>query len=121
MDQSGTDKAECSRKLVNGGRVAGVIKSLINARNLQLECATVLHDSLLVPVFKYDNETMIWREKERSWIRGIQMDNLRGLLGIRRDKDIFNFKDAFKCYEYLSVNLSKIRMKYYLLSMFIST
>ena len=27
---------------------------------------------------------MIWRKKERSRIRGVQMDNLRGLLGIRR-------------------------------------
>ena len=26
---------------------------------------------------------MIWREKERSKIRGVQMDNLRGQLGIR--------------------------------------
>ena len=26
---------------------------------------------------------MIWREKERSRIRTVQMDNLRGLLGIR--------------------------------------
>ena len=27
---------------------------------------------------------MIWREKERFSIRAVQMDNLRGLLGIRR-------------------------------------
>ena len=31
---------------------------------------------------------MIWREKERSRIRAVQRDSLRGLLGIRRmDKD----------------------------------
>ena len=29
-------------------------------------------------------KTMIWREKERSRIRVVHMDNLRGLLGIRR-------------------------------------
>ena len=29
-------------------------------------------------------ETMLWQEKERSRIRVVQMDNLRGLLGIRR-------------------------------------
>ena len=33
--KSGTDEAECSRKVVSGRRVAGVIKSLVNARYLQ--------------------------------------------------------------------------------------
>ena len=44
----------------------------------------VLHESLLVSVLTYGSETMIWREKERSKIRAVQMDNLRGLLGVRR-------------------------------------
>ena len=32
----------------------------------------------------YGSETVIWKEKEKSRIRAVQMDNLRGLLGIRR-------------------------------------
>ena len=84
LDESGTDEAECSRKMARGRRVAGAIRSLVNARSLQLECARVLHESLLVPVLIYGSETMIWREKERSRTRALQMDNLRGLLGIRR-------------------------------------
>ena len=55
---------------------------LINARSLRLECARVLHESLLVPVLTYGRETMIWREKERSRVWAVQMDNFRGLLGI---------------------------------------
>ena len=35
-----------------------------------------------MPVLTYGSETMIWREKERSRIFSLQMDNLRGLLGI---------------------------------------
>ena len=35
-----------------------------------------------MPVRMYGSETMIRKEKERS--RAVQMDNLRGLLGIRR-------------------------------------
>ena len=35
-------------------------------------------------VVMYGSEIMIWREKERSWIRGVQMYILKGLLGIRR-------------------------------------
>ena len=42
------------------------------------------YDSLLVPVLTYGSETMIRREKGRSRIWVVQMDNLRGLLGIRR-------------------------------------
>ena len=60
---------------------------LVNPRGLQLECARVLHESLLVPVLIYGSETLIYKEKERSRIRAVLMDNLRGLLGIgRRDK-----------------------------------
>ena len=35
-------------------------------------------------VLTYVSETMIYREKERSRIRAVQIENLRGLLGIKR-------------------------------------
>ena len=66
LDESGIDEGECSRKVASGRRVAGAIMCLVNAMSLQLECARVLHESLLVPVLMYDSETMIKREKERS-------------------------------------------------------
>ena len=65
-------------------RVAGAMRSLVNARSLQLDCVRVFHESLMAPVLMYGSETMPWSEKERSRIRTVQMDNLRGLLGIRR-------------------------------------
>ena len=37
-----------------------------------------------MPILLYGSKAMIWREKERSRIRVVQMDNLRGLLVIRR-------------------------------------
>ena len=40
LNVSGIDGAECSRKVASGRRVAGTIRSLANARNLQLECAS---------------------------------------------------------------------------------
>ena len=82
MDKSGTDRAEYSRKVASGRRVAVAIRSLVNAMDLQLECARVVHETLLVPVLKNGSD-MLWKEKERSRIRAVQMDNLRGLLGIR--------------------------------------
>ena len=53
-------------------RVAGTIRFLVSARSLQLECARVLHESLLVPVLTYGSEKLIWREKERSRIWAVQ-------------------------------------------------
>ena len=57
LDKSDTDGAECSRKVANGSRVAGAIRSLVNARDLQFEYTRVLHETLLVPVLMYDSET----------------------------------------------------------------
>ena len=34
LDGSGTDGAECSKKVLSGNRVAGAIKSLVNASDL---------------------------------------------------------------------------------------
>ena len=82
MDEPGIGEAECSRKMESGKRVAGA--TLVNARSLQLECTRVLDESLLVPVLKYGSETMVWREKERSRILAVKVNNLRGLLVIRR-------------------------------------
>ena len=33
-----------------GGRIVGSIRSLVYARDLQLECVTVMHEALPVPV-----------------------------------------------------------------------
>ena len=71
MNKSGTDEVECSRKVANGRRVVGAIRSLINSRSLPLECARVLHETLLVPALMYGSETMVWKEKERFRIRAV--------------------------------------------------
>ena len=42
----------------------------------------VLHETLLVPVLMFGSETILCKEKERSRIRDVHMDNLRELLGI---------------------------------------
>ena len=64
--------------------MTGAIRSLVNARDLQLECARVLYETLLVHVRMYGSETMLWRDKEKSRIRAVHMDNLRRLLNIKR-------------------------------------
>ena len=84
LDESGKEEAECHMKVASERKVAGAIRSLVNPKSLQLEFVRVLHEGLLVPVLLYGSETMIWREKERSRIRDVQMDTLRGLLDIMR-------------------------------------
>ena len=54
LDESGTDEAVWSRKVVTKRMVAGAITSLFNAKSLPLECARVLHE-LLVHVLTYDS------------------------------------------------------------------
>ena len=49
-----------------------------------------LHEILLVPVLMYGSETMLWKGKGRSRIRAVQMDNLRGLLSIRKMDTVLN-------------------------------
>ena len=38
----------------------------------------------------YGSETMLWKEKQRSRIRTVHMDNLGGLIGIRRRNRVSN-------------------------------
>ena len=44
------DKSECNRKVASERRVAFAIRSLVSAWSLHLQCARVLHESLMVPV-----------------------------------------------------------------------
>ena len=41
LDESGSNEAECHRKVASGRRVAGAISPLVNARDLQLDCASL--------------------------------------------------------------------------------
>ena len=47
-----------------------------------------------MPILIYGSGTMIW--KERSRIRAVQVDNLRGLLGIRRMDKVLNDKGVLQ-------------------------
>ena len=60
MNESGTDGAGCGRKVASGRSAPGAIRFIVNAMDLQLECARVLHETLLVPVLMYGSETMLW-------------------------------------------------------------
>ena len=64
LDESSTDGDECSRKVSSGRSVAGAIRSLVYVRDLQLEYAGVLHETMLVPALMYGKETMLWKEEE---------------------------------------------------------
>ena len=61
MDEADTDGAECSWKMASGRSVANTIRSLVNDGDFHLQYARVLHETLLVPVLKYDSETVLWK------------------------------------------------------------
>ena len=76
--------------MASGKRVAGAIRSLINARDLQFQCARVLHETLLVAVLMYGMETILVKEKERSRLSAVRMNHLRGFLGNKRMNRVSN-------------------------------
>ena len=45
----------------------------------------------------YGSETKLWKEKKRSRIRAVQLDNLRVLLGIRRMDRVPNVRITELC------------------------
>src|SRR5678816_842231 len=65
VDEKGPNDAECSMKVVNGRKMAGAIKSLVDVKGISLECARVLHDGMLLPVLMYSSETMVWNKRYR--------------------------------------------------------
>ena len=48
-------------------------------------------------VLMYGSGTMLWKEKEISRIRVVQMENFRGLLGIRRMDRVLNARIMESC------------------------
>ena len=70
LDESGTDGAECSRKVASGRRVASAIRSLVNDKDLQLKYARVLHETLRMPVLMYGSKTLLWTTSEDCWVLG---------------------------------------------------
>ena len=70
MDDSGTDNVECCKKVSSWRKVADAIRSMVDVRGLQLQCARVLHKALLIPVFMYGSDKVIWKE-ESSRIRAV--------------------------------------------------
>ena len=48
--KSGTYEVECRRKVASGRKVVGAIRSLANARGMQLKSARALHEALLKPI-----------------------------------------------------------------------
>ena len=60
-------------------------------------CSLKVLVSCIMLVLIYGSETMIWKEKGRSRIRAVQIDNLTGLLSIRRMDKVPNIQIRELC------------------------
>ena len=78
------DGAKCCWNLAHGRKVVGTIRSLVNARTLQLDYAKVLHVALFIPILLHGSK------EDRSRIRAVKMENLTGSLNIRRIDRVLN-------------------------------
>ena len=90
LNGKGTDGSDCNKRVKKLRKIARAIRSLVNERNLSINCARVLNEKVLVPTLLYGSECMEWKCSERSRIQAVQMDNLRSLLGIRRTDKVTN-------------------------------
>ena len=70
LDESGKDRAECSRKVVNGRKFADAI------RICRLSVLESCMKHCLYMILCIGSKTMLWKEK-RSRNKAAQMDNLR--------------------------------------------
>ena len=85
-----TNQGQMRQNIVGRRRVGGGLQVPLGL-GFAAECARVLHETLLVALLMCGIETLIWKEEEEGFrIRVVQMDNLRGLLGIRRMDKVKN-------------------------------
>ena len=85
LDESCIDGVEYFRNLVRVRKVMGAIRSFMNPRTWQLECAKVLCEALCSSVILNITEELYGRRREDG-IRAVQMNDLRHLFGIRSAK-----------------------------------
>ena len=62
LEESGTDGVECYRKLGSERRAVGIIRSLVLAKCLRLECIRILHKVFLLSVLIHGSKKMVGGE-----------------------------------------------------------
>ena len=97
LDELGIDGANYCRKVVGRRKLVCAIRYLVIAKSLHLECVRVIYEALLEPILLYGSNKMVCREKEKSRIRTVQLDNIRDLLGIRRTDRVSNARIRKLC------------------------
>ena len=99
LNVSGSDEGDCNKRVMNGRKIAGGIRALVNEKCLSMKCAKILHEKVLVTTLMYESECMTWKNKERWRIQAVQMDNLRGMIGVKR-KDKMKMRKLGKSLEF---------------------
>ena len=87
MDVVWMNQVHMRQNVVGKWRLRGGFQVLLDPWFMDGVCslsARFLHETSFMPAPMYGSETVIWKEKERSRIRAVHMDNLRALLGIRK-------------------------------------
>ena len=75
---------EVESRVAQGRKVAGAMQVLVKEKKLSVQAARGLHEGVLVPTLTYGCETLVWHEREKSRVRAVEMDMLRGVCGVRR-------------------------------------
>ena len=79
LGEFGKDGVEYCRNVARERKIAGV-----NATILLFEFGKVMLEGFLVHILMHGSELLIWRESGSSRIRAVKIDNLMGLLVMKR-------------------------------------
>lgn len=87
---------ECGRKVASRTILTGVIKSLLNAKGINLEYVMVQQNGILLPM-------LMWSKKYWSKVHFVQTDNFGGVLDVIKNGNIlytqiqfvFSFSHSF--------------------------
>ena len=79
------------------------------------DCASVMHESILVPTLTYASEVMVWRSGYRSRVRAVEMDNLRSILGVLWMDEIENeiIRGVCRVQKSLNVKISESNLPWF--------
>ena len=80
----GSMEGEVCEKAIQGRKVVGSLRHVMNGRIVNMEIKEALHDSIIVPTLTYASETWVWNEGQRSRIQAVEMSYLRGACSLSR-------------------------------------
>ncbi len=84
MCKHGGTEGEIRERALQGRRVAGSLRQIINGRSVSMEVKRDLRSTIVVPALTYASETWAWNESQRSRVQAVEMSYFGNVYGVSR-------------------------------------